>query len=74
MDACTYPFGLHSPSPGDLSICIKCSGFLQFDTRLHLQKLEQEALVQIMAEDPEAYAQLIQLQAASQQARGGDRP
>ena len=39
---------LDSPSPGDLSVCIRCAGFSQFDN-----------LIQIAIEAPKAYAQLM---------------
>lgn len=68
MDYATTPFGLDSPSAGDLSICIRCAGFLVFDTKLQLQKLEPTALPEIGSQDFEAYMKLINLQSVVRQA------
>ncbi|MBD3882110.1 hypothetical protein IFO70_10105 [Phormidium tenue FACHB-886] len=75
IDSHTEAFGIASPSPGDLSVCVKCHGFLQFGKKFALQKLEQSELVQIMAEDPDAYADLMKARDALRAVKWeGDRP
>jgi hypothetical protein len=71
MDACTAPSGLDSPGPGDLSICIQCSGFLVFDVALKLQKLEPEQEFQLALKDPAAYAELMKLRSSVREIKEG---
>ena len=37
MEMASNPFGDGGPRPGDLTVCIKCAGYLQYDETLHLQ-------------------------------------
>lgn len=37
-----YKNGVHIPNPGDYSICIKCSSYLQFDEELQLKALDTD--------------------------------
>jgi hypothetical protein len=68
------PSGMGSPKPGDISICAHCAGFLQLGTDLSVKKLEPSTEVHLMANQPEAYENLVQLQAVILERAGGDRP
>jgi|SRR5579885_2314751 len=79
LDACTPPFGLDSPSPGDLSICIQCGGFLEIAPDLKMQALEESKLLHIRMIDPEGFKLLMTMRQAvlkvrQNHANGGDRP
>lgn len=75
VDYCSTPSGLNSPSKGDLSICAHCAGLVRFDTKLTLQKLDEEALRQLAVDSPEAYASLIEIRTLILQSKeGSDAP
>ncbi len=61
LDACSPPGGLDSPSPGDLSVCIKCGGLLELKKDLTVQALEEGKLLQFRFADPKGFATLMQL-------------
>jgi len=74
MNRCTSLLELGSPSAGDLSICIKCSGFLVFDADLKLQKLEPHQEFQAALKDSATFAELVRMRSTIQEMNGGDRP
>lgn len=41
------------PKPGDISLCINCGGWNEYDDDLHMKKLPQETLEQIRKDDPQ---------------------
>jgi hypothetical protein len=54
-------FGLDSPSPRDLTICIHCKNILKFTQGLALASVSEEELKQAEEQCPSAYAELIQI-------------
>lgn len=59
LDAHSIPFSLDTPSEGDLSVCINCGGLLEFGKSMKVHALSEEMLIQVILEDPEAYAVLM---------------
>lgn len=47
IDAATGLDKGHQPSPGDVSLCIKCGAFLQFDHTMHLVVLTAKEMRQL---------------------------
>ena len=47
LDACTGIGHENSPSPGDLTLCIKCAAYLQFDDDLKLVTFPEEQLLDL---------------------------
>lgn len=78
LSACSPPSGLDSPSPGDLSICIQCGGFLEIASDLTMQALEDGKLLHIRTTDPSGFATLMVMREAvlkvqKDRVKGGDR-
>lgn len=50
LDAATEAFGDKDtlPMPGDVSVCIKCGGFLRYTKDMSLRKLEHDEFVHVL--------------------------
>lgn len=46
LDAATHPTEDVAPTPGDLTMCIKCGEFFSFDDGLKFRPLDEDALTE----------------------------
>jgi len=73
---CSDPLGLDSPNEGDLSVCIACGGYLQFEKDLSVKKADPAMLFQFLMQQPDDYEKLAAMSNAAKQVQSeseGDR-
>ena len=64
IDAATSPYDKDNrPREGDLSVCLYCSAILKVNDDLSLSKVEQGEIDDVKENEPELFAQLMQVQA-----------
>ena len=51
------------PSPGDLSICIYCGAFLEYDALLHSVPLSAAARQHLITQIPDQWDYMLEMQA-----------
>lgn len=51
-----------TPSPGDLSICVRCGAILEYNEDLHLGCVDQKKLQQLEQESAKTYKALMKAQ------------
>lgn len=73
LDGCSDLTNLHSPSPGDFSVCIRCGGFLQFTDGLGVQASELSALFSLAVTQPKEYRILLVMSQGVKEIQEGDR-
>ncbi len=61
LDSCSDVSGIASPSPGDVSVCIRCGEFLEFDDRMLMKSLPASKLLQLQLADPVAFGYLVDI-------------
>lgn len=74
LDALANPLSLHSPSPGDLSVCLVCGGLLELNADLTVKALDAATLLVVQREDPAAYAQLLRMSAQARALHSQSKP
>ena len=73
-DAATHPTEDVAPTPGDLSVCLRCQEIMRFDDGLQLVKPTGQELNDMYRQQPGLRAELFKMQRAAARAMDKGTP
>jgi hypothetical protein len=62
LSAATHMESAAMPSPGDVSICLYCGEFLEYDVLLHTVRLSDKVRQDLIEKQPEEWEYMLEMQ------------